>query len=149
MMIYAVMGLGIAAIYGSRWLLESMKPKPNKSKEELKKTIHELRQQAEELNTPSTYSAYSKLNKQVERMEKEMHEMPDFSGNNDLYWVIVLMPYIASFLFIGQYHELSILGEDVYWPIGSIIGYQEHRKFYLSLSAWYIICLMVTKTFIG
>ena len=147
MMLYLVLGLALLAVYGSKWMQSASSPKPNKAKSEYRKAVNELRQQAEELNTPSTYAHYSKLNRRVIGMEKELEKMPDFESNNDLYWVIKLMPYFAGLLFIGQSYEMKVYGEEVYWPIHNIIGTQDHKVFSLSLTAWYCISLIVIKSF--
>jgi hypothetical protein len=128
---------------------KTLTPKPNKAKADMRKLINELKEQADELNTPSTFAAYSKLNRKVLAMEKDLNTMPDLEASHDLYWVIAFLPYIAVFAFIGQSYEMAILGEDVYWPINRILGTQEHKTFYFSLSAWYVISLIVIKSLIG
>jgi uncharacterized membrane protein (DUF106 family) len=145
MLLYAMVGFAVASIFGTRWLLGTLKPKPNEAKLEMKKTINELKQQAEELNSPSTYAAYSKLNRQIQNMEARYSEMQDVQGHTDLYWVIVCMPYASALLFIGQTYDLNVYGEDVYWPIHNFIGKQENKVFHLSLSVWYAVCLIVIK----
>ena len=149
MMLYIVLGLACFAIYGSKWMLANIKPKPNRAKVEMRKTIKELKEQADELNTPSTYATYSKLNKRIESMEKEMSTMADFEETSGLYWVIILMPYFAAALFIGQSCELNISGDDVYWPLNNIFGTQDKKIYHLSLSAWYLLSLVVIKSLVG
>lgn len=146
-MLYLVLGLAALAIYGSKWMLNLLAPRPNKAKAEYRKAVSELKLQAEELNTPSTYSSFSKLNRRVQSMEKELEKMPDFEGKNDLYWVIVLMPYFACLLFIGQTYEMNIYGEDVYWPIHNIFGFQMQKTYSISLPMWYVLSLVVIKSF--
>lgn len=148
MIIYLVVAFAGFTLYGCRWLMGSMKPQANREKENLKKTINDLRQTAEELNNPSTYASYSKLNRKIQTMEKELHQMPDTLGQSQSHWTIALMPYAAALLFIGQTEKLNIYGEDVYWPIHTLIGYQENKVFHLSLSSWYLICLIVIKSLV-
>ena len=149
MMLYIVFSIACAAIYGSKWMLQTLSPKPNKAKIDMKKLIRDLKEQADELNSPSTFASYSKLNRRIQQMEKDLSAMPDTEASHDLYWVVVSMPYILSLLFIGRSYDMSIFGEETYWPIDKIIGLQTEKIYSFSLSAWYIISLIVIKSLLS
>jgi hypothetical protein len=149
MILYIVIAVAGASVYASRWMLKNLKPKANKAKMEKHRLILDMKEQAEALNNPSTYAAYSKFNRKISLMEKELASMPDAEGNNDLYWIVVLMPYFAMFLFVGQTYEIPVAGEDIYWPVHGFLGYQSQKIYHFSLSSWYLISLIVIKSFIG
>jgi len=148
-MFYAVIALAATAVLSTSWLKKNLQPKPNKYKQEIKKTINELRSQAEELNNPSTYAAYSKLNRKVKEMEKNCASMSDYESSQDLGWVLGLMPYFLSLLFIGQYTPFNIQGEFSFWPLDIFLGYQEQKTFHLSLVSWYLLALSIIKRYLN
>lgn len=149
MMFYAVIALAFITVSGTSWLKSNLQPKPNKYKQEIKKTINELKTQAEELNNPSTYAAYSKLNRKIKEMEKNCAAMSDYEASNDLGWVISLMPYLLSLAFIGQYAMFDIQGDFSFWPLDVFLGYQEKKTFNLSLVSWYLLVLSIIKRYLN
>jgi hypothetical protein len=145
MMFYAVIALAGLAVYGTRWISTNIQPKVNKEKQNLRKIIIEREAEAEELNNPSTFAAYSKFNKRTEEMKKDLAKLPDFESQSDLGWFVALTPYLACFLFIGQFEEFKILGDHTFWPIDFLLGYQEQKTFHLSLVTWYLLVLIIIK----
>jgi hypothetical protein len=148
MMFYVVIGLAGLVVYGTRWLKANIQPKANREKENLRKMVKDREQEAEELNNPSTFAAYSKFNKKTEELKKQMNELPDFEASTDLGMLISFMPYTTCLLFIGQYHDFSIIGDHTFWPVDFLLGYQEQKTFHLSLVSWYLLVLIIIKRFI-
>lgn len=148
-MFYAVIALAATAVFSASWLKRNLQPKPNKYKLEIKKTINELRTQAEVLNNPSTYASYSKLNRKIKEMEKNCASMDDFESSQDLGWMLAFMPYCLSLMFIGQYTPFNIQGEFSFWPLDIFLGYQEQKTFHLSLVSWYLLVLSIIKRYLN
>lgn len=137
-----------ATILGSKYLLNSLSTRPNSAKQELANTIKELKEQAEELNNPSTFAAFSKLQRKINALEIQLSSMKDQNTSTEVIILLKLMPYLMAFLFLGSYYSLTIMGSEVYWPLNFILGYQEGKEYYLSLFSWYLISLNVIKPFL-
>mmetsp|Transcript_9274 Transcript_9274/g.9274 ORF Transcript_9274/g.9274 Transcript_9274/m.9274 type:complete len:136 (+) Transcript_9274:49-456(+) len=121
------------SIFGSKYLLQQLSTRPNTAKQELANTIKELKEQAEELNNPSTFAAFSKLQRRINTLEQQLGKMKEQSTSSEIVLIIKIMPYVFAFLFLGSYYNLNIHGADIYWPLNSILGYQEGRNYMLSL----------------
>lgn len=77
--------------YLSTYLLKySSSSSPSSEKSQLLEQIFKLKQEAEELNTPSTFAKHSKCLRQIVQLQKKLAEFPESSVVNNVKNSVIL-----------------------------------------------------------
>ena len=145
MILIGVSVLAFLVHYLSNTFVGRTKPNPEYTK--ILEKIEDLEKQAEAVNSPSTFSAYSKLKRTINQLHKDKTNIPS-TKTPEAAWLLKFMPYVVCLGLVGYYEEVKMRGETTFWPFSSMLGYQEGKFFYFSLVPWYLLSLYTAKVII-
>lgn len=143
---FVVTALGCFIVLLCNVLYKWARPGLNQRKQTLLEEIKRKREEAEEVNTPGTFAAYAKLEREIRVLQAQCSSMQEYVDRTLLVRVVLLLlPYLSGLFFVYSSYPMEVDGFTVFWPFWWMLGHQTGTTFYLSGFRWYFISIKSLK----